>query len=330
MRTQVRLVAVATVGALTLASCASLSVNSIPVGNSYGDGHDIIAEFANVLNLPDRAKVVMDGATVGVVTAVTTGSNEVDVTARIDRSVEVPSNVHAVLQQATVLGDIYLALDRPQDGQPAAQPLRDGGRIPLANTTSPPQLEDTLANLANFIGSGSIQRAQNSLIRINQVTPARDFIPKLSSRVATDLADLSNNVDTVDQMINGISDLGVVAARRAPAIAFNLSPRGVDAVKRNVLLANSLATVLPSLGSIYNGGYWLVPLLTSLADASASILGAKWAVEEEYPKWRRFFTDYFLPQDKYPAINITSIVGPDGKEMMGNVEQVLRMLGAVP
>jgi phospholipid/cholesterol/gamma-HCH transport system substrate-binding protein len=34
--------------------------------------------------------------------------------------------------------------------------------------------------------------------------------------------------------------------------------------------------------------------------------------------------------EKYPAINITSIVGPDGRELSGNVEQVLRMLGAVP
>jgi hypothetical protein len=57
---------------------------------------------------------------------------------------------------------------------------------------------------------------------------------------------------------------------------------------------------------------------------------SKWAFEDEVPAWRRLFTDFFLPQDKYPAINITSIVGPDGRELSGNVQDVLRMLGAMP
>jgi hypothetical protein len=54
------------------------------------------------------------------------------------------------------------------------------------------------------------------------------------------------------------------------------------------------------------------------------------AGEAEIPKYRRLFTDMFLPVDKYPAINITSIVGPDGRELSGNVQEVLRILGAMP
>jgi hypothetical protein len=38
----------------------------------------------------------------------------------------------------------------------------------------------------------------------------------------------------------------------------------------------------------------------------------------------------FLPQDKFPAMNITSIQTPDGREISGNVQDVLRMLGAMP
>jgi hypothetical protein len=54
------------------------------------------------------------------------------------------------------------------------------------------------------------------------------------------------------------------------------------------------------------------------------------AVEQEIPRYRRLFTDFFLPEDKYPAINITSIIGPDGRELSGNVQQVLQILGAMP
>ena len=108
MRSRTRL-AVGTIAcALALSSCASLDVGALPVpGSSYTGGHDIILEFANVLNLPSRAKVVMDGVKVGVVTSMSLTGRGVDVTSRIEHGVEVPSNIHAVIQQATVLGDTY-------------------------------------------------------------------------------------------------------------------------------------------------------------------------------------------------------------------------------
>jgi hypothetical protein len=70
--------------------------------------------------------------------------------------------------------------------------------------------------------------------------------------------------------------------------------------------------------------------LNSLADSAGAVQQSKIAVEDEIRRFRRLFTDFFLPQDKYPAINITSIVGPDGRELSGNVQDVLRMLGAMP
>lgn len=184
-----RLAAV-TAGVVALSSCASLNVSSLPQpGNSYRGGYDIVIEFNNALNLPDRAKVVLDGTTVGVVTKVALSSRAVDVTSRIDPNVAVPSNIRAVLQQDTVLGDIYVALERPQTDQAAAPALRSGDRIPLAQTTSPQQLEDTIANMANFVSSGSIQRIQNSIIRINRVQPpgGEGAIRKVASQVAADL-----------------------------------------------------------------------------------------------------------------------------------------------
>jgi phospholipid/cholesterol/gamma-HCH transport system substrate-binding protein len=317
--------------ALMVTSCASLNINAIPLpGSNNQDGYDIVAEFANVLNLPDRAKVVMDGTTVGVVEKVRVASDHVDVTARIQKDVEVPSDSKAALQQATVLGDIYVALDRGQDVASAAPPLRPGGRIPLAQTTSPPQLEDTIANLANFIGSGSIQRAQNTLININRVTPPKDEERRVVSQVTTDLKGLSDNVDNVDLLLHGLSQTADVAATRTPELSVWFTPAGVQGFKRDMVFANTMGRLLPSLGSIYNGGYWLVPVLHSLAGALGAIQGSNQAIDAEYPAYRDFINNYFLRQDKYPAINITSIVGPDGRELSGNVQQVLRMLGAVP
>jgi hypothetical protein len=73
-----------------------------------------------------------------------------------------------------------------------------------------------------------------------------------------------------------------------------------------------------------------VPFLNSLADSVGALQQSKVAVEQEIPRYRRLFTDFFLPEDKYPAMNITSIIGPDGRELSGNVQQVLQILGAMP
>ncbi|HKI41556.1 MAG: MlaD family protein [Mycobacterium sp.] len=322
-------VLVATV--VTVSSCGSVNVKALPQpGNAYRNGYNIVIEFDNVLNLPERAKVVMDGTAVGVVTTMDVTSRCVDVTARIDSHVAVPSNIHAVLQQATVLGDIYVALERPETNQPPAAALAPGARIPLANTTSPPPLEDTIAHLANFVSSGSIQRLQNTIVRINRVTPQGDTARTIASQVAADLSDLSNGIETVDQWLSGVSGTADVVHNRIPAFQDWFSPKGMMGFDRQSAAAAYVGTLLPSVGSVYSNGYWLVPLLDSLADALGAMRRDKRAFEAEIPAWRRLFYEYFLPEDKYPAMNITSIVGPDGRELSGNVQGVLRIIGAAP
>jgi hypothetical protein len=95
-------------------------------------------------------------------------------------------------------------------------------------------------------------------------------------------------------------------------------------------MTHFLAPLLPTLGTIYYNGYWLVPVLAAGCDALEAFQHSKWAFDEELPRWRQVVTDYIMPEQKYPAINITSIVGPDGRELSGNVQQVLRMIGATP
>jgi phospholipid/cholesterol/gamma-HCH transport system substrate-binding protein len=317
-------------------SCASIDVNALPQpGPSYDDGYDVVMQFDSVLNLPERAKVVLDGVTVGVVSNVVLKPKDVDVTARVARGVVIPADIHATLAQATVLGDIYVALERPQSGAaPApgaspAPPLKSGGAIPIAQTTSPPQLEDTIASLANFVSSGAIQRAQNTVIRLNKVVPSSKEITTLATRMNTDLAALSANIDRDDQALDGVSRAAAVVNNHIPQLTYLYSPTGQRGFEHAMDVGSYLGTILPGIGSITLGGYWLVPFLNSLADSFGALQQSKVAGEAEIPKYRRLFTDYFLPAEKYPAINITSIIGPDGRELSGNIQEVLRILGAM-
>lgn len=328
----IRAMVIACLAALTVTSCTAISVDDLPQpGKSYGDGYRITMEFANVLNLPDRAKVVMDGTTVGIVDGVKVTPAAVDVTARIDKDVRVPADAHAVLQQATVLGDIYVAIERRSGESSPGSAVPPDGRIPLAQTTSPPQLEDTIANVAHFVASGSIQRVQESIIRINNVTPERaDQVRAIASRVSVDLKDLSDSVATVDQWLNGAAGTSQALAANAPKLQYWLSPEGMIQHDRMSTVGIAIGTLVPSVGSIYTGGYWLVPLLNSLGVAVGEVQKSKWAVEGEYRPWRDLFQEMFLPEDKYPAMNIVSVQTPDGREITNNVQDVLRMLGAIP
>lgn len=329
MRSRKALALVLTVGGMMVSGCASLSVDALPVpGMSYSSGYDIVFEFASVLNLPERAKVLMDGTKVGAVQSVAVKSDRVDVTSRIEAGIKVPSNVHVVLQQGTVLGDTYVALERPDE--PSAPPLKPGARIPIAQTTSPPQLEDTLASLASFIGSGSIQRAQQSVININRITPPHATIRAMASRVAVDLSDLSNNIDTVDKWLQGVSDTAIVFHRYAPTLGYWFTPQGAADARHVFHTLWYIAELLPSLGTIYFNGYWLVPVLESGANALEAFQHSKWAFDEEVPRWYNLITNYYEPERKYPAINITSIVDSSGRDLTGNVQQVLQMIGARP
>jgi hypothetical protein len=148
--------------------------------------------------------------------------------------------------------------------------------------------------------------------------------------VAADLSDLSDNIDTVDHWLDGVRGTTDVLYTRLPSAQYWFSPRGMRGFDLGTVTGSYLAFLFPSIGSVYSYGYWLAPLLNSLADATGALQHSKWAFEDEWPAWHRLFTDTFLPQDKYPAINITSIVGPDGRELSHNVADVLRILGAAP
>lgn len=316
--------------ALVATSCASFTVNSLPQPGGK-DGYDIFIEFASVLNLPERAKVVLDGTVVGVVTDVDLKHEYVEVTSKINEDVAVPSNVRATMEQSTVLGDTYVALERPGDDRAGNIALPAGGRVPLSQTAAPPQLEDTLANLANFVGSGAIQRGQNTIIRLNNVTPARlEDLRSMVTRVTVDLSELARNIETVDKWLDGVSGTVDVMHKNLPVYDHWFSPEGMLGFDRATFSLSYIGTIAPSIGSIYSGGFWLVPLLDSMADVAGALQQSKWDFEREAPAWRKLFVEDFFPVDKYPAINITSIQGPDGREMIGDVEDVLRLLGAVP
>ncbi|MGX9294994.1 MlaD family protein [Tsukamurella paurometabola] len=202
-------VATLATGAL-LAGCGSVPFNpsAIPAPGQPGggDGYVVHLDFTNVLNLPDRARVVFDGVVAGRLQKVTLEDEKAVVDIKIQDGVKVPNTITATLQQDTILGDTYVAL-KSTPGKPGT-PLKAGDTLPTSQTKPPTQIEDILADLANFLGSGSLMQLQDTFSRINTNLPEDpQKLSGLMKTVSQTVVDLGQQSDNVSQAITSVGNL---------------------------------------------------------------------------------------------------------------------------
>lgn len=189
--------------AVTCLGACSLDPTRLPVPGSYvpGDKFGIKIEFASVLNLPAKAKVDYGGVRVGVLNRVELVGNTAVTYVDITQSATLPQNTRAELRQATVLGDIYIALMPPDD--PSPTPLRDGDTIPLRNTTPADNVENMLRGVSNLVTGGTLTTLQESLVNFNNAfpkDPAEQI--RIRNKLTGVLRDLSANQDIIDEILD--------------------------------------------------------------------------------------------------------------------------------
>ncbi|MDJ0392673.1 MlaD family protein [Rhodococcus sp. G-MC3] len=263
--TGVTLMVVATL----LVSGCGIDPSNIPTpGNgSGGSTYRIHIEFANALNLPLRAPVMANGVEVGALTDVSltdptsTSAGEVRADIDIEQSVSLPSTTTAQLQQDTILGDIYIALELGPSGGAQIPP---DGTIPIAQTEPALQVEDLLSGLATFVSGGAIQAAQDVVNRLNGVLPAKpaetqrisDVLKNDLIDVAAHQADLSAFLDAIDANTRMVLDNKV-------ALNELLTPQGVVTVAAIINSLIRLIGVIGALGSIARALEWIAPLATA-------------------------------------------------------------------
>ncbi|WP_229718744.1 MlaD family protein [Nocardia jinanensis] len=286
-------------------------------------------EFASVMSLPDGAHVMMNGLKVGAVDAVEVAPESARVTVRFDSDTRVPDDVRAVIRQNTLLGDTYIGLDRSA-GDAATGFLAEGATIAVDRTASPPQLEDTIAVLAYFVNGGSIQRIQDAMSKINTVMPEMADVRNMASTVAVDLRDLAQNTGEIDRMLNGFDATAQAINTRSDVLSTVFTDTAIHFWYRwahNIV--GYVSKALPGIGSIFEGGNWMVPMLESLADTSA--MGRQ--IWDDAPataaQLSEFLRTTVLPFAERPAVDVLSVESASGNQMIGDVENLLRMLGAV-
>ncbi|MGW4337915.1 MlaD family protein [Rhodococcus koreensis] len=314
---------------LTVPAC-SLGPDDLPsVRGGVGDTYDLSLEFASVMNLPAGADVMMDGLRVGEVRSLQVSGSTVTVSAGIGSGTRIPADARAIVRQDTLLGDTYIAVTG--DGEHSADGyLPAGGTIPVARTISPPQLEDTIAVLANFVNGGSIQRIEDVMARVNAVVPPLPAVRDVASVAALDMQDLAARTQEIDRTLTGLNETALSFDDRTDALSAMFDSSSVHYWRRLAIsVVSHIGQILPSVGSVYEGGLWMVPMLNTLAD-TGDVARDVW---DEGPDTTvvlsRFLRSRIVPFAQKPSVEIEGIESAGGEQIVADAENLLRMLGAV-
>ncbi|WP_255494926.1 MlaD family protein [Nocardia sp. GTS18] len=298
-------------------------------------------EFASVLNLPQGAKVIADGVRVGKLSSVALSENgHATAEVEIDDTVRLPVGTTAELRQNTPLGDVHIALTEPRESTTGT--LGPGATIPLADTARAPAIEDILATLSVFIGTGAVTDLQDIVTTMNGVLPAdpRDTA-RLSETLGTDLSDLADHLDSVDAVLDGLGatlDDGVLD--NAPVLAELLTPYGVTQTTDAINAQIGVIFVLTALGPVAPSAAWLGPLLGSLDATTAAVVPMLFGsrpLDTSSPSNLKTLVDLIHtkvlpfaqrgPKVDVVDIGVTGAMGTD--EQTARIVDLLRMIGAV-
>ncbi|WP_067823187.1 MlaD family protein [Nocardia inohanensis] len=343
MRSGTRLAALA-VTAIALSGCA-VDPSAITVPGTGGDTYRVHIEFGNALNLPGRAKVMANGVQVGHLS----GTTVVDPTAAapghvladidIDESVRLPAATTAQLRQNTILGDVFIELTTPPDG--FAEPLTDGGRIPITATTPAVQVEDALSGLAVFVQGGAVGQFQQLVNRVNAVLPAQ---PADSARIAqvvgADLSDVAAHVETVGAFLDAMEANTRTLVDHGPALSALLTEEGATHVTSAVESLILVLGVAGAIGTIAHALEWITPLATA-GDAAAKALvpllfttrPLDLSAPSNLNKLVTLLRDKVIPFAEHGAkVNLTGVDLGNGlspADQAARIVDTLRMIGAV-
>ncbi|MCX2716016.1 MlaD family protein [Mycolicibacterium sp. J2] len=234
-------IAIGTLLSTTVMGC-SVGVEQLPLPapGLSGPSYELNAEFSNALNLPNRAKVRVNGADVGEVVGMSTRDYTALVQMRILAGVRLPRGTTAELRSATPLGDIFVSLTPPTPKSTATALLGAGDRIPQQSTTAAATVEQVLATTSMLVNGGVIRNLTRVLNGVggavgrqgeglnSLIHESRDLVAAMAQRsgeirdVLNQTARLADELnarrDTLDEALDSSTPALVALAENTAAI----------------------------------------------------------------------------------------------------------------
>jgi phospholipid/cholesterol/gamma-HCH transport system substrate-binding protein len=240
---------------LVLSGCSSFSgIYDLPLpgGAELGDhSYEVKARFRDVLDLVPQSGVKVNEVAIGRVEDIQLAPDgwTAEVTMRVNGEVQLPANALAMVRQSSLLGEKYIELSAPPDGQARGQ-LANGAVIPIERTNRNTEIEEVLGALSMLLNGGGVEQLQNIAQELNNALEGnepdiRATLTSLDTLVST----LDESKSDITRAIDGVNQLaGTLAAEKdqlAGAID-SLGP-GLEVLNQQ---RGQLVTMLQSLDSL--------------------------------------------------------------------------------
>ncbi|MED5812630.1 MCE family protein [Mycolicibacterium sp. 050232] len=186
--------------ALTVVIVASTALSSMHLGK-----RTYTAEFLQGASLRSGDQVSVAGVPVGVVSGTKLAVNRVLVTMKLNNNVRLGAETKAAIKLTTVLGSRYVEL-RPRGGGT----LPDG-RIPLANTSVPYDLQKLLSDsTTTFEDVDAAQFASSMQLLSQQLTGVPAVLPDALTNVKNLSAIIAERRDQISDLLRNTANVAKI------------------------------------------------------------------------------------------------------------------------
>lgn len=316
--------------AAVLSGCGSGGLYDVPLpgGADIGDRpFRVIAHFGDVLDLVPQASVKVNDVAVGRVDRISLAEDNTTAVVEllVNGDIRLPANAAADLRQSSLLGEKYISLRAPADGQGA---LGDGAVIPIDRTNRNPEIEEVLGALSLLLNGGGVGQLQNIVREVNAAMSGNEAeIRSFLSSVDTLVRDLDGQKGDITRAIDSLNRLSGTLSAQTDQIATaldHLAP-GLKVVteQRDQLVtmlgaldrlsATAVDTVNRSRADLVEDLKLLAPTLQKLADSGANLPNALQLLLT-YP-----FTDYTVNAIKGDFTNVDVVFDLDLSVLLDNI-----------
>ncbi|AZG45830.1 MCE family protein [Gordonia insulae] len=246
-----RLVAIVAV-ALLLAGCG-VGLSDLPLpkkGSESGNTYTLRAEFANALNLPQEAKVKLNGADVGSVQSMSVRDYVAVVSMHVQDDVRLPVGTRAELRSATPLGDVFVALQPPREPDAATGDLADGDTIALKDTGAATTVEEILSTSALLVNGGVLRDLTTIINGLGRTVGDRgDELSELIARSTRLISSLSARSGDIRNALRQTDALVSTVSAQEKSVSESLAAAGpaLDVIASN---SDQIITLVNQVGQI--------------------------------------------------------------------------------
>ncbi|GAB08239.1 Mce family protein [Gordonia araii NBRC 100433] len=210
-----------TLVALLTTGCGVRAIDMPLPGTAVsGDTYRVSIEFASALNLPEKAKVFVDGVEVGMVDTIGLEGRTAVINVQIRRDVQLSTRTQASIRQSSLLGDLFVDLSVPQEESRSL--LRDGGRIPIGQTVPADNVEDMLRSMSMFVLGAPTEGLARMVNEVNASFPPPAELDSLRRFGMAALHELADSRPVVERLLASSSSIVATVGKNAGRVDFLL------------------------------------------------------------------------------------------------------------